>query len=478
MDRIVSRASQELQGLPGIRSVGAHVGRAVYGDQVVGINSAQIWVSLDPAADYGATMAIINDTVDGYPGLAHEVTSNLQQILVQALPGASGVQAGEDITVRVYGENHQVLRGLAETVKESISGIQGVSDLQLKLPIEEPTLEIQVDLAAAQRYGIKPGDVRRAAATLLSGLQVGSLFEEQKIFDVVVWGIPGTRDSLTDVRELLIESPGGGHVRLEEVADVRIAPAPTVIQRSGISPYLDLAFNVSGRKIAAVVSEVESALQGVQYPLEYHAEVLGDYAQRQVARQSVITSVIVAVIGIFLLLQAVSRNWRLAFLLLLSLPAALAGGMLVMFFGSLAARGSSFITLGSLGGLFTVFGIAARNSVLLISRYLQLEMEEGLDFGPELIRRGAGERVGPVLTTAFTTALAMAPFIIFGNIPGQEILYPLAIVVLGGLVTTTLLNLFVTPALYLRFGASREADLGLLPVKQADTIAGDAVAGD
>jgi Cu/Ag efflux pump CusA len=478
MDRIVARAGQELRAVPGVRNVGAHVGRAVYGDQVVGINSAQIWVSIDPAADYQATVAAVQETMDGYPGLTHEVSSSLQQILRGALPGASGVQAGEDITVRVYGENFEVLRGLAEEVRQSISGIQGVADLQVKLPIEEPTLEIQVDLAKAQQYGIKPGDVRRTAATLLSGLQVGSLFEEQKIFDVVVWGTPGTRNSLTDVRELLIETSSGGHVRLDEVADVKIAPAPAVIQRSGISPYLNVAFNVRGRNINAVVSDVKSTLRGIEYPLEYHTEVLGDYAERQAARQSVLTAVIVAVIGIFLLLQAVSGSWRLALLNLLTLPAALAGGLLAMFVVNFFAGSGGLITLGSLVGLFTILGIAARNGVLLVRRYQQLEDEEGVDFGPELVLHGARERAAPILMTAFTTALAFVPFVIFGSLPGHEILYPMAIVVLGGLVTSTLLNLFVTPALYLRFGASREADLGLAPAEPGGAIAGDAVAGD
>jgi Cu/Ag efflux pump CusA len=477
MDRIVSRATQELRAIPGVRDVGAHVGRAVYGDQVVGINSAQIWVSIDPAANYHATMAAIQQTVDGYPGLAHEVTGNLQQILKQSLPGISGVPPSEDISVRVYGENFDTLRGVAEQVKSSLSGIQGVSDLQLKLPVEEPTLEIEVDLAAAQRYGIKPGDVRRTAATLLSGLQVGSLFEQQKIFDVVVWGTPDIRNSLSDVRDLLLETSDGGHVRLEEVADVRVAPAPTVIRRSGISPYLDVAFNVNGRNLNAVLGDVKTALRGIKYPLEYHTEVLGNYIERQAAQQRILTAVIVAVIGIFLFLQAVSGSWRLALLSLLTLPAALSGSVLVMFLTSLFG-GGGLISPGALIGLITVFGIAVRNSVLLVRHYQELEDEEGIEFGPDLVLRGASERAAPILTTALTTALALLPFVIFGGRPGHEILFSMAVIVMAGLVTSPLLNLFVMPALYLRFGAIREADLGLLPDRSADALTGDALAGD
>ena len=182
---IVTRASSELRAIPGVSNVAAHMGRAVFGDQVVGINSAELWVSIDPEADYDATVAAIQEVVDGYPGLDREVQTYSQQML-----GQPQTEYQRALTVRVFGEDHDVLRDQAEKVQQALAGIDGVVDPQVVLPLEEPTLEIEVDLAAAQRYGVKPGDVRRSAATLLSGLQVGSLFEEQKVFDVVVWGVP------------------------------------------------------------------------------------------------------------------------------------------------------------------------------------------------------------------------------------------------------------------------------------------------
>ena len=190
--------------------------------------------------------------------------------------------------MRVYGEDLEVLRSEAEKVRQALAGIDGVVDSHVVLPLRSPRLEIEVDLAAAQRYGVKPGDVRRAAATLLSGLQVGSLFEEQKVFDVVVWSTPETRESLTDIRDLLIDTPGGGHVRLGEVADVRIASSPTVIRREAVSPYLDVRFNVQGRMLSAVANDVKAPIQNFTFPLEYHAEVLGDYAARQAAQQRIL----------------------------------------------------------------------------------------------------------------------------------------------------------------------------------------------
>ena len=455
MNRIVGRASQELRSIPGVQNVGAHVGRAVFGDRVVGINSAELWVSLDPEADYEATVSAIQQTVEGYPGLDLEVQTYLQQTLGQPQSGAQ-----DAITVRVFGEDHEILRGEAEKVRQAVARIDGVVEAQAVLPVEEPTLEIEVDLSVAQRYGIKPGDVRRAAATLLSGIQVGSLFEEQKVFDVVVWGIPETRNSLTDIRELLIETPGGGHVHLEDVADVRIAPSPTVIRREAVSPYIDVVFRVQGRNAGAVVSEVEKTLQGLPFPLEYHAEVQGDYAAQQASLQRVLIAGLIAAVGIFVLLQASFASWRLATAALLTFPMALAGGALA------ASLGGGF-SLSSLFALLAVLGIAVRNGVVLTSHFHRLERDGGEAFGPQLVLRGARERLAPELMTTLTTGLALLPFALFGSFPGHEMLAPMAVVILGGLVTSTLLDLFILPTLYLRFGASREPEVDLRPVTVA-----------
>jgi len=445
MDRIVARASSELRAIPGVQNVAAHVGRAVTGDQVVGINSSELWVSIDAGADYDSTVAAIQETVNGYAGLDREVRTYLQQTLSQsqALPAGT-------YTLRVYGNDHRVLRSEVEKVRQAVAGVNGVVDARALLPLEEPTVEIEVNLAAAQRFGVKPGDVRRAAATLLSGLNVGSLFEEQKVFDVVVWSQPEKRQSLTDINNLLIDTPGGGHVRLGEVAEVRIAPAPTVIDREAISPYLDVAFGISGRNTSAVLGDVEAAMQNYPFPLEYHAEVQHDYLDQQQTQQGILLSGVIAAIGIFLLLQAASASWRMALATFVTLLAMLVGGLLAAFLS-----GKTISTV-SLFGLYAVLGIGVRNGLSLIGHYHLLE-QDGEPFGSDLVLRGSGERFTPMVMTALATALALLPFVIFGNNPGYEIARPIAIVILGGLITTTLLNLFVLPALYLRYGEASEA---------------------
>lgn len=458
MSRIISRASEELRSIPGVNNIGAHLGRAVFGDQVVNVNSAELWVSIDPNADYDATVAAVQEVVNGYPGLDREVRTYMQQTLSEPQTAPN-----DDVTVRLYGEDYSVLRAEAEKLSQALAKVNGVVDPHVIAPVEEPTLEIEVDLNSAQSFGIKPGDVRRAAAILLSGMHAGSLFEEQKIFDVVVWSQPELRQSISDIRNLLIDTPTGEQVRLGDVADVRVVAAPTVIHREAVSAYLDIGFNAEGN-LAAVTNAAQAAIRNYGFPLEYHAEITGTSAAEESAEQRLLVSAIVAVFGIFLLMQASFRSWRLALVAIATLPAALAGGILANFLGS------GTLSLGLLAGSLTVLGIAVRNSVMLFSHYQHLEEQEGQPFGPELVVRGAREQVLPILTTALATGLALLPFLLLGNIPGHEIVRPMAIVIIGGLVTSTWLNLFGMPALYLRFGATREADLGF---QQVTAVAAD-----
>jgi CzcA family heavy metal efflux pump len=446
MDRITARVSRELRSLPGVRDVGAHVGRAVLADQVVNVNSGELWVNIDRSADYRKTVSSVQKVVNGYPGLEHSVLTYPKERIQQVLG-----RTGQDITVRVFGSDLAVMRSKANELRRSIAKIDGVSNTTVQRDAVEPTFEVKVDLAKAQRVGIKPGDVRRAAATLLSGLGVGSLFEEQKVFDVVVWGTPETRASLTDIRNLLIESPTGEHVVLGDVADVRVTSVPQVIRHEDVSRSIDVGADVRGRDVGAVASDIKSTVRAAKFPVEYHAELLGDYASRQAAKTRFIALWVAAAIGILLLLQAALGSWRLASVMFLALPSALVGGLLA----ALINGGS--ISLGSLVGFFAVFAIAARSLVLLIEHYQRLE-EEGDISRAEVVLRGTQERMVPIFMMAAGGALALLPFIVLGDGPGYELAHPMAVVVIGGLVTSTLLSLFVVPALYLRFAPRIEAD--------------------
>jgi Cu/Ag efflux pump CusA len=284
---------------------------------------------------------------------------------------------------------------------------------------------------------------------MLAGEEVGDLFKHGKAYDVNVWSTPETRNSVNSIRDMPIDTPHGGHVRLADVADVRIAPAQSVIYRENASRRIDVSANVEGRDLGSVMADVNKRLAQIQFPVGYRSVVLGEYAERQAAQSRLMIFGIAAALGVLLILVGSFGNVRLAVLGFLTLPSALVGGLLAAYFNG------DVISLGSLVGFLTVFGIAARNKIMLINHYQHLEKYEGVPFGPELALRGALERLSPILMTALATGLALVPLVLAGDVPGHEIEYPMAIVILGGLVGSTFLNLFVVPSLYLKFGRNK-----------------------
>jgi Cu/Ag efflux pump CusA len=307
-------------------------------------------------------------------------------------------------------------------------------------------VQIEVDLVKAQAYGLKPGDVRRTAAYLIAGQEAGDVHTSNRTYDVNIWTPLASRDSLTDIENLLIDTPSGEKVRLADVAQITIAPVPNAINHEGLARRINVEAEVEGRDLGAVIVEVERAMEEAEFPLGYHAELLGEFAERQAASQRILIAGMVAALLIFMLLRVSLGTWRLAGMAFLSLPMAMVGGVLAAYFSS------GLLSLGSLVGFLTILGIAARNGIMLISHYQHLEDEEGETFDLGLIMRGARERVAPIMMTALTAGLALVPLVIAGNTPGHEIEHPMAIVILGGLFTSTVVNLFIVPALYWRFG--------------------------
>lgn len=442
MVRITRLAGAELLKIPGVLNFGAHIGQATLADEPYGINFTENWVSIDPAADYDATVKRIQQAVDGYPGLIRDVQTYLKERIREVLTGAS-----DAVVLRLFGPDLHVLQAKAREVKDALKGIDGIADLKVEVHSDIPQVEVELNLAAAGRYGIKPGDVRRATALLLSGEKAGDLFLDGKSYVVNLRAKPEARDSVDSIRELPIDTPSRGHVRLGRIADIRIRPTPNVIERVGQSRKIDVSANVRGRDLGAVARDAERALRAIPLPLGYHAEVLGENAERKAAQTHLLLAGVAAALVIFVLLYTTFGIPRLALLTFATLPWALVGGLLLTFFVN-----GGILSLGSLVGLLTVLGITTRNGIMMISHFRHLEEAEGEAFGPRLVLRGARERIAPILMTALTTGLALAPLVVRGDIPGQEIEYPMAVVILGGLLTSTLLNLWVVPSLYLRFG--------------------------
>jgi Cu/Ag efflux pump CusA len=440
--RITQRASRELRSIPGVRNFGAHIGRAVGGDEPYGINFTENWISIDPQVDYDKTRASVEAAVAGYPGLYRDVQTYLKERIKEVLTGT-----GESIVVRIFGPDLSVLRQKAKEVEHALKDIPGLVELHPEQQVDVPQIEVKVKLEAAGRYGLKPGDIRRTAAVFMAGLEVTDIHREGKVYDVFVWSSPSSREDLDSLRALLIDTPYGGRVRLEEVADINIVPTPNKIRRENNSRRIDVHANVRGRDLGSVAEEVSDRLQTIQFPIGYYPQLLGEYKERETALKNFRILAIAVAIAIFLILQATFRSWRLATMSFLTFPAALVGGVLATFVSD------RVISLGSLVGVITILGVSARNGIMLIEHYRHLENVEGEPFGLGLIMRGASERLSPILMTSVASVLALLPIVIGGSIPGYEVEYPMAVVILGGLITSTMLSLFITPIMYLRFGS-------------------------
>ncbi|MDR4503516.1 MAG: efflux RND transporter permease subunit [Candidatus Scalindua sp.] len=443
MERITTRVSKELRAIPGVRNFGSHIGRSEVADEVVGPNFAELWISIDPEVDYDSTVAGIQEVVDGYPGLYRDLLTYLRERIKEVLTGSSAT-----IVVRIYGDNLEVLHEKALEVHDTISGVKGVSDLKVQPQIMVPQVEVHFRPEAAANFGLNSGMVREAVGLLLNGMKVGEFYEDQNIFDVVVTGAPQIRDNLSALRSLRIETPAGGIVPLNAVADVVVAPTPDKITREAASRYTEVTCNVRDRDLSGVAGDIESRITNIPFESGYHPEILGEYAAQEASRNRIIVLSTLAITGIFLILHVSFSSVRLALLVFLGLPFALIGGVVSAFLGG------GVLSLGSLIGFITVLGISARNSIMLISHYNHLQREEDQPFTKELIVRGSIERLAPILMTALTTGLALLPIIIGGNRAGQEIEHPMAIVIIGGLVSSTLLNLIVMPVMYWEFGAT------------------------
>jgi len=447
--RLTTSLSNDLRAIPGVRTFGSHIGQAFLGEEVAGVNFAENWISIDEKADYNKTIEAIQGVVDSYPGVYRDVLTYLNERIEEVLTGSK-----EPIVIRLYGEDLAVLRSKGLELQHKLAGIQGIVDDHVDISLDQPQIQVEVDLARAAQYGLKPGDVRRAASTLVAGEEVGDIFRDGKAYDTVVWSTPQSRASVQAVSELPIDTPVGKVVRLGEVAKVTVGPVPNAIERENDSRRLDVAANVRHRDLGSVVSDVKNVMRTIEYPRGYHAELLGEYQERQAAQGHLYRIALIAALAILLLLQVSFGSWRLALLIFLTLPMALVGGVLANYLAG------GVISLGSLVGFFTVFGISARNGILLVNHCQHLEKHEGEQFGAALVLRGARERLSPILMTSLATALAVVPLVVLGDRPGHEIEYPLAVVILGGLVTSTLLNLFVVPSLYLRFAHGRRRSAG------------------
>ncbi|ARS37974.1 acriflavin resistance protein [Pontibacter actiniarum] len=449
MKRITVKVSKDLRGIEGVRNFGAHIGRAEVADEVVGPNFTELWISVDPnVPDYDATVAEIQHTIDGYPGLFRDVLTYLRERIKEVLTGTSA-----SIVVRLYGPDLDRLFAKATEIGNEVKGIDGVVDLKVQQQTRVPQIQVRFKPAAALQFGVSPGDVTRAVSTLMRGTKVGEVYQEQKVFDVVVWGEVAIRNDINAFRNLLVDVPNGAKVPLRDLADIQIVPAPNEITRENSSRKIDVTCNVKGRDLGSVARDIETKIATMDFEQGYHPELLGEYAEQRESSNTLLSISLNSMIGIFLVLYADYKSFRLAGLVMGSLLFALTGCVISVLLSG------AVLSLGSIVGFVTVLGIAARNTIMLISHYRHLELKENIPFGQELILQGAQERIMPIIMTALTSVLALLPIIVTGNRSGQEIEFPMAVVIVGGILTSAILNLLFMPALYFHWGRKKEAEV-------------------
>jgi multidrug efflux pump subunit AcrB len=438
LDRVSVLASNELLALPGIADVAATLGRAVYSSQLGNTYSGNLWITIKPGADYAQTLASVESVVAQTPGMQGSVSTYEHD-------AASGVLAGQPraLTVRVYGPDLSVLAGLAGRVRSVMAKVPGLTQPLVRLPVEQPTIDVEVNLAKAAAQGLSPGDVRREAGTLLSGLTVGNLFEQQKAFDVVVWAQPGIRSSLTSIQNMPISNGTGGQVPLGKVAAVSVAAEPADIQHQDMSPFLDVSAPVSG-SAQAVSTALAHRLGAMSFPLGYHAVVTGSPAV-QTSRWSLAAYALAALLGIVLLVQAATGSWRLTAIVLtaVAMPLAVAADVAI-------AIGPT--SLGAAAGLLGVLAISLRQATRVAARIRCGHAADGGTLSRALVLAGVRKVAPTVLASAAVAIAVLAPFVAMGDIAGNELAGPAAIVIACGVLAATAVNLLVLPAAYLKAG--------------------------
>ncbi len=453
MTAVATQMSKQLRAIDGVGNVVGAVGRAITGDRIVDVNSGEMIVSIDADADYDRTMTAIQKVADSIPDGEATVTS----YSTQRIRDVGGVTRGENLargggldvmtgvsralTVRVYGQNLDELKHQAARVQQVIQDVDGVATPTLEEPQEQPTVEIEVDLEKAAKYGLKPGDVRRSEAVMLQGILVGSVFKDQKVFDVIVKGTPTLADHEDALKNLLIDTDDDTKVRLSEVADVRAGRTPTVIDRDAVSRKLDITADVKGRSVEAVADDLEKRLRDLKMPTEYHAEVLDRTVDEEVNFGNIAVAALAALIGALLLFQALLRNWRLAGAALIAVGASTFGAVVA------ALALTSGLTIGAGSGLLAIAVLSARHVAVTLRHLQELELD-GHSLDVALVKNGVTDTRGYVLTSALTTAAFLLPTALLGSRLGLEILSPFAVTVLAGLVSLVAVDLVVLPVFY------------------------------
>lgn len=416
-------------------------GRAPGDADVGGVNFAELDVTLTEAGakDRKGAIDTLRREFAKVPGVAVNIGGFISHRMDEVL---SGVRSG--IAIKIFGPELEELRQLGQQVQQAVTGIPGLVDLQVEPQVPIKQVQIQFDRDAAARYGLRVGDLGDTIETALNGRVVSQVLEQQQVFDMVVWLAEPARNNLDTIRNLLIDTPTGQKIPLAQIANVDYGTGPNTINRENVSRLLVVSANAEGRDLGSVIADIRQRIeQQVHPPAGYFIQYGGQFQAQEKATQTLIWAGVLAFIAITLLIYFAVQSIPATVMIMVNLPLALVGGVISV------ALGGGIISVASMVGFITLFGVATRNGLLLVDNYNH-RLAKGQPL-KQVLFEGSMERLVAILLTALSSALGMVP-LVWGNGAGKEILQPLAVVVLGGLFTSTALTLLVIPALYCQFG--------------------------
>ncbi len=441
--RIGQIAEKLLLEVPEVISTGRRTGRAEMDEHAEGVHYTEIDVDLKKEGrERDAILHDIRDKMALIPG----VSVNIGQPISHRIDHLqSGVRA--QIAVKLFGDNLQTLRSKAEEIRNVIEAVPGATDVLIEKQVLIPQVRFNVDRTRAAQYGLKPGEISDTLETALNGKTVSEAVEGQRRFDVVVRFSDEARNNLDALQNATIDAPNGTQIPVSAIATIENLPGPNQILRENTQRRIVIQANTAGRDLGSVVGDMrERVAAQVQLPEGYFVEYGGQFEAQQEATRTLSLLTVFSLIAIFFILLKALGDWRSALQVMINIPLALIGAI-----AALLLSGGVF-SIATLVGFISLVGITSRNGIMMISHYLHLIREEGEDFSEEMIIRGSLERLVPVLMTALTAGLSLLPLAIAAGQPGKEILHPVAVVMLGGILTSTLLDQIVTPAVFYKFG--------------------------
>jgi HME family heavy-metal exporter len=440
---IAQQVDERLTAMEFIEAFGRRTGRSELDEHAMPVNVSEIIISFDPTSEVTREQALerIRHEMDEIPGIVTSVEQPLAHLISHML---SGVKA--PIGIKLYGDDLDVLRQKAEEMKDAIATVPGVIDPVVEPQQTVPQLRIELNRDQLLMYGLTPAEVNEYVQTALNGDVVSQVLVGMRTFDLLVRLDEPYREDLDTLRRLSLKLPDGGSAPLSAVATIYESGGPNVISRENARRRIILQANVSGRGVVDVVEDIQRKLADVELPTGYFLEYGGQFESQQSASRTIAVLFAVSMLGVFLVLFTMFRSVNLSLQVMAALPMAFIGAVT-----ALVITGQT-LTIAAMVGFIALVGVASRNGILLLNHYLHLVRHEGEGWTKEMVLRGGLERLAPVLMTALTAGIALIPLTLAAGEPGKEILYPVATVIVGGLISSTLLDFFVHPALFWLFG--------------------------